>query len=151
MSESVIIAETSKGSIAPVTAELVSAAIALGTSPTVVVPCTDASIAECPASRNFAMFSATIMPSSTIIPMTIIKANNEITLMVIPNIGIIKNTPITATGMPKDTQNAICRFKKKESTMITRISPIRPFVIITDRRLLKKKDESLAFTNVRAG
>ena len=46
MSESVIIAETSKGSIAPVTAELVSAAIALGTSPTVVVPCTDASIAD---------------------------------------------------------------------------------------------------------
>ena len=46
MSESIIIAEISKGSIAPVTAELVSAAIALGTSPTVVVPCTDASIAD---------------------------------------------------------------------------------------------------------
>lgn len=46
MSESVIIAETSKGTIAPVTAELVTAAIALGTSPTVVVPCTDASIAD---------------------------------------------------------------------------------------------------------
>ena len=46
MSESIIIAETSKGAIAPVTAELVSAAIALGTSPTVVVPCTDASVAE---------------------------------------------------------------------------------------------------------
>ena len=46
MSESIIIAEISKGSIASVTAELVSAAIALGTSPTVVVPCTDASIAD---------------------------------------------------------------------------------------------------------
>ena len=46
MSESVIIAETSKGSIASVTAEMVSAAIALGTTPTIVVPCTDASIAD---------------------------------------------------------------------------------------------------------
>ena len=46
MSESIIIAETSKGSIAPVTAELVSAAIALGTSPTVIVPCTDATMAD---------------------------------------------------------------------------------------------------------
>ena len=46
MSDSIIIAEMSKGSIAPVTAELVSAAIALGTSPTVIVPCTDASSAD---------------------------------------------------------------------------------------------------------
>ena len=46
MSDSIIIAETSKGSIAPVTAELVSAAIALGTSPTVIVPCTDAAMAD---------------------------------------------------------------------------------------------------------
>ena len=46
MSESIIIAETGKGSVSAVTAELVSAAIALGTSPTVVVPCTDASMAE---------------------------------------------------------------------------------------------------------
>ena len=46
MSESVIIAETNKGTIAEVTGELVSAAIALGTTPTVVVPCTDAAIAN---------------------------------------------------------------------------------------------------------
>ena len=46
MSESVIIAETNKGTIAEVTGELVSAAIALGTTPTVVVPCTDAAIAD---------------------------------------------------------------------------------------------------------
>jgi len=46
MSDSIIIAEMSKGTIAPVTAELVSAAIALGTSPTVIVPCTDASSAD---------------------------------------------------------------------------------------------------------
>tara|TARA_Y100000766_G_scaffold257227_1_gene244602 strand:- start:252 stop:1178 length:927 start_codon:yes stop_codon:yes gene_type:complete len=46
MSESIIIAETGKGSVSAVTAELVSAAIALGTSPTVVVPCTDASMAD---------------------------------------------------------------------------------------------------------
>ncbi len=46
MTESIIIAELSKGKIAPVTAELVSAAIKLGTTPTLVVPCTDTSIAD---------------------------------------------------------------------------------------------------------
>ncbi len=46
MSESIIIAETSKGAVAPVTAELVSAAIAMGTTPTIIVPCTDSSIAD---------------------------------------------------------------------------------------------------------
>lgn len=46
MSESIIIAETSRGAVAPVTAELVSAAIALGTSPTVIVPCSDTATAE---------------------------------------------------------------------------------------------------------
>ena len=46
MSESIIIAETGKGTVSAVTAELVSAALALGTSPTVIVPCTDASMAD---------------------------------------------------------------------------------------------------------
>ena len=46
MSESIIIAEINKGSIAQVTAELVSAAIALGTSPTVMVPCVEPAIAN---------------------------------------------------------------------------------------------------------
>lgn len=46
MSESIIIAETSRGAVAPVTAELVSAAIALGTSPTVIVPCSDTATAD---------------------------------------------------------------------------------------------------------
>tara|TARA_Y100001933_G_scaffold152853_1_gene151217 strand:+ start:1956 stop:2879 length:924 start_codon:yes stop_codon:yes gene_type:complete len=46
MTESIIIAELSNGKIAAVTAELVSAAIKLGTTPTLVVPCTDTSIAD---------------------------------------------------------------------------------------------------------
>mgnify|MGYP005726762031 FL=1 len=46
MTESIIIAELSKGKIAAVTAELVSAAIKLGTTPTLIVPCTDTSIAD---------------------------------------------------------------------------------------------------------
>ena len=46
MSDSVIIAEVSKGAISPVTAELVSAAKAYGTNPVMVIPCTDASIAD---------------------------------------------------------------------------------------------------------
>jgi len=46
MSDTVVIAEISKGAVAPVTGELVSAAVAMGSSPVVVVPCTDASIAD---------------------------------------------------------------------------------------------------------
>ena len=46
MSESIIIAETSKGNISGVTSELVTASIALGKNPTVLVPCTDSSVAE---------------------------------------------------------------------------------------------------------
>ena len=46
MSDSVIIAEVSKGAISPVTAELVSAAKAYGTNPVMVIPGTDASIAD---------------------------------------------------------------------------------------------------------
>ena len=46
MTESIIIAELNKGKIADVTAELVSAAIKLGTTPTLVVPCTDTSLAD---------------------------------------------------------------------------------------------------------
>ena len=46
MSESIIIAETGKGSVSAVTAELVSAALALGTNPTVIVPCTNAAMAD---------------------------------------------------------------------------------------------------------
>ncbi len=46
MTESIIIAELNKGKIADVTAELVSAAIKLGTAPTLVVPCTDTSLAD---------------------------------------------------------------------------------------------------------
>ncbi len=46
MSDTVVIAEISKGAIAPVTGELVSAAVAMGSSPVIVVPCTDANLAD---------------------------------------------------------------------------------------------------------
>ena len=46
MSESIVIAETNNGQISPITGELVSAAISLGTSPIVLIPCTDSSIAN---------------------------------------------------------------------------------------------------------
>ena len=45
MSETIVIAEINNGVIADVTAELVSAVIAFGGSPTIVVPCVDSSIA----------------------------------------------------------------------------------------------------------
>lgn len=46
MSESIVIAETNNGQVSPITGELVSAAISLGTTPMVVIPCTDSSIAD---------------------------------------------------------------------------------------------------------
>lgn len=46
MTNMIVIAELSKGNIHPSTAELVTAAHALGGEPTLVVPCSDASIAD---------------------------------------------------------------------------------------------------------
>ena len=46
MSETVIIAETTAGAVAPATAELVTAAVGMGANPTVIVPCTDAGAAN---------------------------------------------------------------------------------------------------------
>ena len=46
MSQTIVIAEISKGAIHPTTAELVTAANALGSAPIVIVPCTDSTIAD---------------------------------------------------------------------------------------------------------
>jgi len=46
MSETIVIAEIVKGTVHPSTAELITAAQLLGSQPVVIVPCTDASVAE---------------------------------------------------------------------------------------------------------
>lgn len=46
MTETIVIAELSNNAVHPSTAELVSAAMKLGDSPTLIVPCTDASVAN---------------------------------------------------------------------------------------------------------
>ena len=46
MTNMIVIAELTKGNVNPSTAELVSAAKAMGGDVTVVVPCTDASMAD---------------------------------------------------------------------------------------------------------
>ena len=46
MTETIVIAEIVKGAIHPTTSELITAALALGSQPVVVVPCTDASVAD---------------------------------------------------------------------------------------------------------
>jgi len=46
MGQSIVIAEINNGKISPVTGELVTAALSMGTTPLVVVPCTDSSIAD---------------------------------------------------------------------------------------------------------
>jgi electron transfer flavoprotein alpha subunit len=50
MSQTIVIAEIAKGVIHPTTAELVTAANALGSAPIVIVPCTDSTIADAAAS-----------------------------------------------------------------------------------------------------
>ncbi|MDE0557741.1 MAG: electron transfer flavoprotein subunit alpha/FixB family protein [Candidatus Poseidoniaceae archaeon] len=87
MSQTIVIAEIAKGAIHPTTAELVTAANALGSAPIVIVPCTDSTIADTAASIQgiskvialksdiFATYDAsswataidTIAPSGTII------------------------------------------------------------------------------------
>ena len=46
MSETIVIAEIVKGTVHPSTAELITAAQLLGSQPVIIVPCTDASVAE---------------------------------------------------------------------------------------------------------
>ena len=46
MTDTIVIAEIVKGAVHPTTAELITAALALGSQPVVVVPCTDASVAD---------------------------------------------------------------------------------------------------------
>ena len=50
MTETIVIAEIAKGTIHATTSELVTAASAMGSAPIVIVPCTDASIADAAAS-----------------------------------------------------------------------------------------------------
>lgn len=50
MTETIVLAEIAKGTVLPTTAELITAAQKLGSQPIVVVPCTDASIADIAAS-----------------------------------------------------------------------------------------------------
>ena len=50
MTETIVLAEIAKGAVHPTTAELITAAQKLGSQPIVVVPCTDASIADSAAS-----------------------------------------------------------------------------------------------------
>ncbi|DAC32180.1 MAG TPA: hypothetical protein HA356_03840, partial [Candidatus Poseidoniaceae archaeon] len=49
MTETIVIAEIAKGTIHATTSELVTAALALGGSPIIIVPCTDASVADAAA------------------------------------------------------------------------------------------------------
>jgi electron transfer flavoprotein alpha subunit len=49
MTETIVIAEIAKGTIHPTTSELVTAALAIGGSPIVIVPCTDAGVADAAA------------------------------------------------------------------------------------------------------
>ena len=46
MSETIVIAEIVKGAVHLTTSELITAAHALGSQPTVIVPCADASVAD---------------------------------------------------------------------------------------------------------
>ena len=81
-----------------------------------------------PISRLRAIFSDIIIPSSTIIPTTSIKAIREILSRNESKKGSRKKVPSIATGIPMATQKAVLTLRKIESTSTTRMSPIAPFL-----------------------
>ncbi len=71
--------------------------------------------------------------------------NRLISLIVIPSSQSTKNIPSSENGMPSATQNDMRRLKKIPSRTSTSASPIRPFVVINDRR---SSSSSVSLMNV---
>ena len=77
------------------------------------------------------------MASSTTIPSTIIKANNDTILILIPNNGIIIIAPKKHTGKPIITQSASLKRKKIDNIMATKIAPWKRLVFIMSKRAFR--------------
>ena len=86
-------------------------------------PFTAASTGSIPRSLKSAIFSPTTIASSTTIPKTKIKVNNDNMLIDMSNGPNNQKPPIKEIGIPKETQKANFGFKNNAKTMITNISP----------------------------
>ena len=82
-------------------------------------------------------FSPTIMASSTTMPSTNIKANNEIIFKEPPKLGNNINAPIKEMGIPRVTQNESCARKNKSRITNTKAKPLKAFSLSRSIRLLK--------------
>ena len=72
---------------------------------------------------NKAIFSPTIIASSTTIPNTKINVNRESILIERFNGANSQNPPMKEIGIPKETQNANFGFKNKANTIMTSMRP----------------------------
>ena len=72
------------------------------------------------------MFSPTTMASSTTMPSTTMKAKREIRLIVTSKVGISRMAPRKETGIPRATQPASLRRRKRARTRNTSTNPVRP-------------------------
>ena len=88
------------------------------------------------------MFSPTIIASSTTIPSTTTKANNDMTLIETSRPGIIASAPRNEIGIPRLTHTASRSSKNKARTRKTRRNPVAPFRSISERRAFSNLAES---------
>ena len=86
-----------------------------------------ASIGPSPLRARLSACSPTTMASSTTIPKVMIKANNEIMLMVMPAAYMIASAASIAVGIPAATQKAVRAFKNRNSKISTSPRPLSPF------------------------
>ena len=82
------------------------------------------------------MFSPTMMASSTTMPSTVTNANNDMMLMETSRLGIKAIAPRNETGIPRLTQSARRRSRKRASAMKTSANPVAPVRSISDSRAL---------------
>ena len=106
------------------------------------VPFTAASKREAPRSWCWKMFSAMTMPSSTRMPTTMIRPNNEMTLMVMPNQRARANIPANETGIESATQNDSRQFRNSAKNKMTKKNPWIPCSVSRSMRCRSTTDPS---------
>ena len=90
---------------------------------TCIAPLTAASTEFIPRSLNNAIFSPTTIASSTTIPSTKMKVNNDNILIERSRGPNNQKPPMKEIGIPRETQNANLGFKNNARTIITSIRP----------------------------
>ena len=108
-----------------------------------LVPLKAAVIGSIPCSILLKMFSVTTIPSSTTSPVARTIASSVRTFIEKPNRYIIKNEPISETGISISGRNAIIQFLKKRNTIkITSVIAMRSVSITSETLCLTNLDLS---------